>query len=98
MNDKEKRRNQIIDNSIAAYDSNRDEVFSHTRREDIHMAQVLVTCQLLDAGFLPMEIATVFDVSVATIRKRRYSGYYYHKFNSIYRIANDEATRLNKAV
>lgn len=101
MNDKQRRKDEIIGNSLSAIGGNsvtRSDVYRHCRREDIYQAQVLVTCQLLDAGFLPSELATDFDVSVSTIRRRRLSGYYYHKFNNIYRIAETEATRLNKAL
>lgn len=97
MNDKQRRKDEIIDNSVSAIGMTRTDVFTHCRREEVYQAQVLVTCQLLDAGFLPAELASDFGVSVSTIRRRRMSGYYYHKFNNIYRIAETEATRLNKA-
>lgn len=100
MNDKQRRKDEIIDNSISAIGGEcmtRDDVYSHCRREDVYQAQVLVTCQLLDAGFLPAELAADFGVSVSTIRRRRISGYYFHKFNNIYRIAETEASRLNRA-
>lgn len=102
MTDKDRRKNEIIDNSILAINAGnaitREQIFSHSRQcEMVYQAQVLVTCQLLDAGFLPQEVASDFGVNVSTIRKRRYSGFYYHKFNNIYRIAETEATRLNKA-
>lgn len=99
MTDKQRRKDEIIDNSVSAIGMGmtRTDVFSHCRREDVYQAQVLVTCQLLDAGFLPSELATDFGVSISTIRRRRISGYYLHKFNNIYRIAETEATRLNRA-
>lgn len=101
MTDKQRRKAEIIDNSISAIGGGcmtRTEVYSRCRREEVYQAQVLVTCQLLDAGFLPSELATDFGVSISTIRRRRLSGYYFHKFNNIYRIAETEAARLNKAL
>lgn len=105
MNGKDSELMRIVDNvivSCSVLDNDgdtrlsREIVFGKSRRENVQMVRTMLACQIIAAGFTVSTVATLLKRTPQAIRKMLGRGYLLSRTSRAYRIAEKEATLLNK--
>lgn len=103
MNAKEIEFNRIVNNSIACcamleegLNISYEDVFGKGRGENVSMIRCLVSSQVIAAGFTVTTLAKKMKRTPQSIRHLLDKAYYLSKTSRAYKIAEKEATELNK--